>query len=59
MEETQRVRAERSRVIPPDVAEPTEVKFCTRNGRNRRESFVFGATASGWHTGALVIDLEV
>lgn len=44
----------------PDVFVPTEVKF-GRDGklRERRERFVFGVTAAGWHTGALVYDLDV
>ncbi|KAF8514431.1 regulator of chromosome condensation 1/beta-lactamase-inhibitor protein II [Hysterangium stoloniferum] len=46
-------------VNPPDVIEPTEVKFGTQNGDNGREVFVFDIAASGWHTGALVIDMEV
>ncbi|KIJ49163.1 hypothetical protein M422DRAFT_161543 [Sphaerobolus stellatus SS14] len=46
-------------LIPPEVAEPIEVKFGTKGDRPGRESFVFKATASGWHTGALVINLEV
>jgi SCF-associated factor 1 len=54
-----RERAKRFRIIPPEVTEPTEVKFGTRDGGKGHESFVFSATASGWHTGALVIDLEV
>ncbi|KAF8892149.1 regulator of chromosome condensation 1/beta-lactamase-inhibitor protein II [Infundibulicybe gibba] len=43
---------------PPAVATPTEVRF--DHGRKKpREMFCFSAAASGWHTGALVIDLEV
>ncbi|KAF8587910.1 RCC1/BLIP-II [Ramaria rubella] len=54
-----RERGSRFRITPPDVLEPTEVKFGTRKGGKGRKSFVFDATASGWHTGALVIDLDV
>lgn len=39
---------------PPDVKVPTEVKF-----ENGRETFCFAATAGGWHTGTLVIDMDV
>lgn len=39
---------------PSKVSIPTEVKF--EEGRNM---FCFAASAAGWHTGALVIDLEV
>ncbi|CAL1714557.1 unnamed protein product [Somion occarium] len=38
---------------PPDVKVPTEVKF-----ENGRETFCFAATAGGWHTGTLVIDMD-
>ncbi|CAL1714558.1 unnamed protein product [Somion occarium] len=37
----------------PDVGVPTEVKF-----ERGRQTFCFAATAAGWHTGALVIDLD-
>lgn len=59
VQDSQRERAKRYRIVPPDVNEPTEVKFGTSNGSDERETFVFGATAAGWHTGALVIDLDV
>ena len=39
---------------PAKVNTPTEVKF-----EKGRETFCFAAAAAGWHTGALVIDLEV
>lgn len=48
-----------ARVSPPPVSEPTEVKFGTKNYGQGRNVFVFGVTACGWHTGALVIDLDV
>jgi len=49
----------RIRGEPPRVTEPTEVKFGTKGDHPGRKSFVFKAAASGWHTAALVIDLEV
>ena len=42
---------------PPEVQEPVEVRF--DHGEKKREKYCFAATAAGWHTGALVIDLEV
>ena len=44
--------------FPPSVTEPTEVRF-DHHEKRRRERFCFAATAAGWQTGALVIDLEV
>ncbi|KAJ3562459.1 hypothetical protein NP233_g9555 [Leucocoprinus birnbaumii] len=42
---------------PKPVLVPTEVKF--DHGRKKpKDQFCFSATAAGWHTGALVIDLE-
>jgi len=41
---------------PPDVLEPTEVKFDQIDGNN--DKFVFAIAASGWHTAALVIDMS-
>ncbi|EIW58164.1 RCC1/BLIP-II [Trametes versicolor FP-101664 SS1] len=43
---------------PPDVRVPTEVRF-DHGQRRKREKYCFGAAALGWHTGALVIDLDV
>ena len=45
----------------PDVQNPSEVIFDRAEKRKggKREHYVFGAAAAGWHTGALVIDLEV
>ncbi|KAI6114811.1 regulator of chromosome condensation 1/beta-lactamase-inhibitor protein II [Pisolithus croceorrhizus] len=43
--------------FPPEVTEPTEVRF-DHDEKRRRERFCFAATAAGWHMGALVIDLE-
>jgi len=40
---------------PPDVSEPTLVKFVGDGGRRK---FCFGAATAGWHFGALVIDVE-
>jgi len=42
----------------PEVNIPTEVRF-DHNSKTPRDRFCFSATAAGWHTGALVIDLEV
>lgn len=57
--EAQRIRAlGHHRGVPPAVEVPTEVRF--DHGRKEpKERFCFSASASGWHTGALVIDLEV
>ena len=41
-----------------EVRVPTEVRFGTGEGGGQR-MFCFGATACGWHTGALVVDLDV
>ncbi|KAF9519464.1 hypothetical protein BS47DRAFT_1468626 [Hydnum rufescens UP504] len=41
---------------PRDVQEPTEVRFDYQD--HKRDKFVFSVAASGWHTAALVIDLE-
>ncbi|KIP10060.1 hypothetical protein PHLGIDRAFT_28732 [Phlebiopsis gigantea 11061_1 CR5-6] len=43
---------------PPDVREPTAVRFDHMLKSKGRKKFVFAATAAGWHSGALVIDLE-
>ncbi|TFK39864.1 regulator of chromosome condensation 1/beta-lactamase-inhibitor protein II [Crucibulum laeve] len=53
-----RVRAtEHGGGTPPDVSVPTEVRF--DHGRKKsKDRFCFSATAAGWHSGALVIDLE-
>ncbi|KIM44654.1 hypothetical protein M413DRAFT_442608 [Hebeloma cylindrosporum] len=51
---------ERGRIGPtelPAVDVPTEVRF-DHNCKKPIDRFCFAATASGWHTGALVIDLE-
>ncbi|KAH9847325.1 RCC1/BLIP-II [Lenzites betulinus] len=42
---------------PQDVRVPSAVRFDHGKGR-KREKYCFGATAAGWHTGALVIDLD-
>ncbi|KAF9453914.1 RCC1/BLIP-II [Macrolepiota fuliginosa MF-IS2] len=57
-DENQLLRArDRGHGTPPDVAVPTEVKF--DHGRKAaKDRFCFDVTAAGWHTGALVIDLE-
>ena len=43
---------------PPDVQVPTEVRF-DHGEKRRRPKYCFAAAALGWHTGALVIDLDV
>ncbi|PPQ78400.1 hypothetical protein CVT25_011623 [Psilocybe cyanescens] len=48
---------ERRRGEPPAVNTPSEVRF-DHNSKTPRDRFCFAATAAGWHTGALVIDLE-
>ncbi|KAF9525324.1 regulator of chromosome condensation 1/beta-lactamase-inhibitor protein II [Crepidotus variabilis] len=48
---------ERQRGEPPPVVVPTEVRF-DHDLKHPRERFCFAVTAAGWHTGALVIDLE-
>jgi SCF-associated factor 1 len=40
---------------PPDVTEPTLVKFAGDDGTRK---FCFAAAAAGWHFGALVIDVS-
>jgi len=53
-----RAAAERHwRGTPPGVDIPTEVRF-DHNLQKPRDRFCFATTAAGWHTGALVIDLE-
>ncbi|KAI0630525.1 RCC1/BLIP-II [Trametes polyzona] len=42
---------------PPDVRVPTAVRF-DHGQRRRRQKYCFAAAALGWHTGALVIDLD-
>ncbi|KAJ3878335.1 regulator of chromosome condensation 1/beta-lactamase-inhibitor protein II [Lentinula edodes] len=56
--ETLRVHAlETRRGTPPDVEIPTEVRFDSHR-KKAKDRFCVSAAASGWHTGALVIDLE-
>ncbi|KAL1723026.1 regulator of chromosome condensation 1/beta-lactamase-inhibitor protein II [Schizophyllum commune] len=55
-ERTRGVAVDRGRGEPPAVEVPTEVRF-DWGLKKRRERFCFQATAAGWHTGALVIDL--
>ncbi|KAF8916268.1 regulator of chromosome condensation 1/beta-lactamase-inhibitor protein II [Mucidula mucida] len=47
----------RERGTPPEVLVPTEVRFDHKR-KTPKDRFCLSATASGWHTGALVIDLE-
>ena len=46
------------RVTPPNVTVPTEVRF-DHGEATRRRTHCFAVAAAGWHTSALVIDLEV
>lgn len=43
---------------PKSVLVPTEVRF-DHGRKTRKDRFCFSVTAAGWHTGALVVDLEV
>jgi SCF-associated factor 1 len=43
---------------PANVEVPTEVRF-DHHRKQPKQRFCVGAAASGWHMGALVIDLEV
>jgi len=56
-EEQRQVASERGRGEPPAVEIPTEVRF-DHGQKTRKDGFCFSIAASGWHTGALVIDLE-
>ncbi|KAJ3976445.1 regulator of chromosome condensation 1/beta-lactamase-inhibitor protein II [Lentinula raphanica] len=56
--EAMRIQAlETNRGTPPDVEVPTEVRFDSHR-KKPKDRFCVSAAASGWHTGALVIDLE-
>ena len=46
------------RAEPPRVDIPTVVRF-DHNSKKPKDRFCFAITAAGWHTGALVIDLDV
>lgn len=56
-QQTYQTAMTRRRGTPPDVERPTEVRF--DHERSIKKGFCFAVTAAGWHTGALVIDLEV
>ena len=58
-EEDRRVRAQSlGHGSPPNVAVPSEVRFDHGlKAEGRIERYCFAAAASGWHAGALVIDL--
>lgn len=45
-------------VSPPEVTEPTEVRF-DHGAKRPRNDLCFAATAAGWHMGALVLNLDV
>ncbi|KII85876.1 hypothetical protein PLICRDRAFT_115016 [Plicaturopsis crispa FD-325 SS-3] len=51
-------RQGRRRATPDRVEVPCEVRF-DWGEKKRHDTFCFAAAAGGWHTGALVIDLEV
>jgi SCF-associated factor 1 len=53
---TEQDKIQNRRVLIPNIEVPTEVRF-DHGLKERRESFVFGVAAAGWHMGALVIDL--
>jgi len=55
---SQQFAISRRRGQPPAVERPSEVRFDHISGKPI-ERFCFAVTAAGWHTGALVIDLEV
>ncbi|KAF9461207.1 regulator of chromosome condensation 1/beta-lactamase-inhibitor protein II [Collybia nuda] len=56
-EERRLLAIDRERGEPPAVEVPTQVRF--DHGRKLpKERFCFAIAAAGWHTGALVIDLE-
>ena len=54
------LRAQRSgHLTPPDVEVPSEVRFDHElTGGEKTKQYCLAVAASGWHTGALVIDLE-
>jgi len=54
--EHNKLHAKNSRVQIPAIEVPTEVRF-DHGLKQRRQAFVFGVAAAGWHMGALVIDL--
>ncbi|KAG6821200.1 hypothetical protein H0H93_004020 [Arthromyces matolae] len=56
--EAHRIRALDGRIIePPAVDTPREVRF-DHGVKSPKDRFCFAIAAAGWHTGALVIDLE-
>ena len=56
LSEQDKMNAQDWRVRIPAIKVPTEVRF-DHDLKQRRETFVFGVAAAGWHMGALVIDL--
>jgi len=56
-EQQRQLALQRGGGVPPQVTEPTEVRFDHGEKRSRKR-FCFAATSAGWHMGALVIDLE-
>ncbi|KAJ2934851.1 hypothetical protein H1R20_g2272, partial [Candolleomyces eurysporus] len=49
---------QRRRRTPPTVDTPAQVRF-DHGVKQPRDRFAFAITAAGWHTGALVMDLDV
>lgn len=56
-QQSYQIAMSRRRGTPSGVERPTEVRFDHEG--SVKKSFCFAVTAAGWHTGALVIDLEV
>jgi SCF-associated factor 1 len=57
-EEARRIAEEEHWGEPPAVEMPSKVRF-DHGLRRRKDRFCFAIAAAGWHTGALVMDLEV
>ena len=57
-EEIRRTAEEEQWGEPPAVEMPSKVRF-DHGLRKQKDRFCFAIAAAGWHTGALVMDLEV
>ena len=55
--ETDKIQSLRVPVFPPDIRQPTEVRF-DHELVKPRERFVSAVATSAYHIGALVVDLE-
>lgn len=53
----ERERSRRARIPPPEVPQPAAVRF-DHEDKRPVERFCFAVSASGWHVGALVIDVN-